>query len=329
MSQLILIFPSTYSPKNMTKRILILLQLFVLVHSFSEKSYGQMESALTQFMFNKQTINPAYAGMWGKSGFFSLVRKQWAGINQTPVTQVFSFYTPIRTERVGVGLNVTVDRFGQEKKRGLSGDYAYEVALSPQTKLRLGMKCSMMSFKNSLTSLQLYDNTYDPAFGEDLELNLLPNIGIGGILYHENYYFSLSFPVMLRYDPGNNMNNFNVEMSAQTVYLDAGYLFRFLPGNFLMFKPTVMIACNRMFPLRYDLGINGLFRERLWLGVLLRSGRAVSFLTQWLIERKIRLGLAVDMNYHELFPGWNGTYEVAVGIDLDFRNQRNARVRYF
>ena len=37
---------------------------------------GQQDPIFSQYMFNTQSVNPAYAGMWEKIGFLSLVRKQ-------------------------------------------------------------------------------------------------------------------------------------------------------------------------------------------------------------------------------------------------------------
>jgi hypothetical protein len=64
---------------------------------------GQQDPIFTQYMFNLQTINPAYAGMWEKTGFNSLFRKQWLGIEHAPLTQALSMYTPLRKANVGVG----------------------------------------------------------------------------------------------------------------------------------------------------------------------------------------------------------------------------------
>ena len=74
--------------KHMFVSVLILISL---------EGFGQMEPVLTQYMFNMQVVNPAYAGMWEKIGFSSLVRKQWTGINRSPLTEIFSFHTPLLT----------------------------------------------------------------------------------------------------------------------------------------------------------------------------------------------------------------------------------------
>lgn len=306
----------------------LLLALFTILTI--TRGYGQMDPILTQYMFNMQPINPAYAGMWEKIGFSTLVRKQWAGINRSPLTQVISFHTPTKNEKVGLGLNVVNDRFGLENKLSIFGDYAYELALTPQNRLRLGLKYGFMNYKNPLSQYKLDpNNEYDQAFAEDVDLVFLPNFGVGGFLYGERFYVGLSIPRMLKNNLKANINNFNVEAQIQTVYLTAGYVYRFIQYNFLIFKPTMMIVYNRGLPVQYDLGVNWMLREKLWLGVMSRSGNAVSFVSQLIMDNNMRIGFGMDITYNELFPYQYGTYEITLGFSTDFFGRSYIREKYF
>jgi type IX secretion system PorP/SprF family membrane protein len=304
--------------------------LALLAPLFLTNAYGQAEPILTQYMFNMQPVNPAYAGMWEKIGFSTLVRKQWAGINRSPLTQVFSFHSPTRNEKVGLGLNVTSDLYGLEKKLGIFGDYAYEIAITPQSRLRMGLKFGVLNYKNPLSQYQLYpDGEYDQAFAEDVDLKFLPNFGIGGFYYDEHYYIGLSIPKMLQNDFKANINNYNVQAQVQTVYLMAGYVFRFIQFNYLVFKPTMMLTYNRGLPLNYDLGVNFMIREKLWLGVMSRSNNAISFISQLIMDNNLRVGFAMDLTYNEIFPYQYGTYEVTLGFDVDFFGRSYIREKFF
>lgn len=302
----------------------------VLIFIFFIRSYGQAEPIHTQYMFNMQPINPAYTGMWEKIGFSTLVRKQWAGIDRSPLTQVFSFHSPTNNRNVGLGLNVANDRYGLENKLSIFGDYAYEIALTPQTRLRLGLKAGFINYKNPLTQYELYpDGEYDPAFGADVDLKFMPNFGLGAFLYEENYYVSLSIPKLLKNDYRANINNYNIETEIQTIYLAAGYVFNFITLNYMAFKPTMLVAATRGLPLQYDLAANVLLNEKFWLGLVLRSGNALSFVSQWIMDNNLRLGFAMDLTYNEIFPYQYGTYEVTLGFDIDFFGRSYIREKYF
>jgi len=54
------------------------------------------------------------------------------------------------------------------------------------------------------------------------------------------------------------------------------------------------------------------------LSLMLRSGNAISFISQWIFDNNLRLGFAMDLTYNEIFPYHYGTYEVTLGFDMDF-----------
>ena len=170
--------------------------IFFLV---SLQSVAQQEPGFTQYMYNGQVINPAYAGIWEKAGFTALIRQQWAGINRTPLTESVSIHSPVKNESIGIGLNINNETYSREKKLSIMADYAYEIQLTPMQRIRLGVKFGFTNYKNPLSEYQISpENEYDPYFSEDVDLKFIPNFGVGAFLYEENYYIvSLSKPATL------------------------------------------------------------------------------------------------------------------------------------
>src|SRR5210317_1001789 len=78
--------------------------LALVIASFT--SNAQQDPMYTQYMFNTQTINPAYAGTWEAVGFMLLGRNQWTGFDGAPETYSFSVQAPLKNERVALGLNL-------------------------------------------------------------------------------------------------------------------------------------------------------------------------------------------------------------------------------
>lgn len=309
------------------KRSLAVSVVFILC-SFS--GYGQLDPILTQYMFNMQSINPAYAGMWEKIGFSTLIRKQWAGIDRTPLTEVVSLHSPLKNEGTGIGFNLINDRYGRENRLSLFGDYAYEISLTPRRRLRFGLKFGFMNYKNPLTDYILYpDHQFDPAYAQDVDLKFLPNFGVGAFLYEEEYYLSLSIPKLIENEFSANINNYTSTAEIRTVYLAGGYVFRFITMNNLVFKPTMMVIATWGAPLHVDLSANFLLREKLWLGVMARSTNAVSFVSQLILDNNLRIGFAMDITYNEIFPYQYGTYEFTLGFDVDFYGRSYIRAKYF
>jgi len=294
------------------------------------QSAAQQDPIFTQYMFNGQIHNPAYAGMWEKIGFTALVREQWAGINRAPLTEAISFHTPLSNAAVGLGLNIINDTYGREKRLSVLADYAYEVYLTPQRRLRFGIKFGFVNYKNPLTEYELYpDGEFDRAFAEDIDLSFLPNFGIGAFLYEDNYYVGLSVPKLVENDFKDNFHNYSTKAEVRTVYLNGGYVFQFLTGNKLVFKPTAMVRASWGAPVQYDLAANFLIMEKLWVGAMNRSNNAICVTAQWMFNNNMRVGFAMDVTYNEIFPYQNGTYEFTIGYDVDFFGRSYMRAKYF
>ncbi len=314
-----------FSKKNYGRLAKIIILLLV-----SLQSMAQQDPIFTQYMFNGQIFNPAYAGMWEKIGFTALVREQWAGINRAPLTEAISFHTPLNNESVGLGFNIMNDTYGREKRLSVLADYAYEVYLTPRRRLRFGVKFGFVNYKNPLTEYELYpDGEFDRAFAEDIDLSFLPNFGIGAFLYEDNYYVGLSIPKLVENDFKDNFHNYSTKAEVRTIYLNGGYVFQFLTGNKLVFKPTAMIRASWDIPVQWDLAANFLIVEKLWVGVMNRSNNAVCVMAQWMFNNNMRVGFAMDVTYNDIFPYQNGTYEFTIGYDVDFFGRSYMRARYF
>jgi len=283
-------------------------------------------------MYNGQVVNPAYAGMWEKIGFTALVRKQWAGINRSPLTESVSFHSPLKNDAVGVGLNIMNDRFGLENRLSVLADYAYEVYLSRKMRLRMGVKFGFVNYKNPLTQYELYpDNKYDQAFDEDVDLKFLPNFGVGFFLYQENFYAGIAVPKLIENDLKENFHNYSTNAEVRTLYLNGGYVMPIDPFNYLVFKPTILVRATWGTPLQADIAANFMIREKLWLGLLWRTGAGNAFCVtgNWMFSNNIRVGFAMDVYYTDLYPYQNGTFEFTIGYDMDFFGRSYLRSRYF
>lgn len=291
---------------------------------------AQQDPVFTQYMFNGQIFNPAYAGMWEKIGFTTLVREQWAGINRAPLTEALSFHSPLNNESVGMGFNIINDTYGREKRLSVLADYAYEVNLTPQRRLRFGLKFGFVNYKNPLTEYELYpDGKYDVAFAQDVDLKFLPNFGIGFFLYEDYYYIGLAVPKLIENQFTENYNNYSTSSEIRTFYLNGGYIFHLDPMDRFIFKPTMMVRASWGTPVQWDLAANILIYEKLWLGVMNRSGNAVCVTSQWMFNKHFRVGFAMDITYNEIFPYQMGTYEFTLGYDIDFFGRSYIRAKYF
>jgi len=292
-------------------------------------SKGQQDPMYTQYIFNLQTINPAYAGSWQDIGVTALSRDQWLGIQGHPTTQTFSFQTPLRSEHVGIGLNIVNDNVGLEKTLSVNFDYSYQILLSDITTLRFGIKGGFMNYSNNLTGYTQYpDNQSDPLYQVNIKNKFMPNFGFGLYLSSPKYYLSLSLPEIVQgsYQQGQ-ASSANTSTQVRHLFFAGGMVFE-LSDN-IKFKPTFMTQAVSGTPFLYDLSANFLIAEKFWIGGMYRSGDAVSVIAQWIINRKLRFGYAYDFTTTDLQKFSNGVHEVMISYEFSWAKRKYVSPRYF
>ena len=301
--------------------------LAIVVAAFT--SNAQQDPMYTQYMFNTQTINPAYAGTWESVGFMALARNQWAGWNGAPETFTFSLQAPLKNERVALGLNVVGDKVGQVKRFDISADYSYLVPLSERINLRLGLKGGFVNYTNNLQDYDIIDPN-DPNFVGRIN-SFKPNFGVGAFLYSKRAYLGLSVPRVINVKLDTDMQSNAIQAEIRHYFLIAGAVFDL--GENVKFKPTMLTKASFTSetgtPVQFDFTGNFLIKEKLWLGGMFRTGSSYGFIAQWIFENKLRVGYAIDFASNNIKHHNNGTHEVMVSYELKFRKEQVVSPRYF
>ncbi|HNW50775.1 MAG TPA: type IX secretion system membrane protein PorP/SprF [Prolixibacteraceae bacterium] len=303
--------------------------LVILILLFASKFVlGQQDPMYTQYMFNTQTFNPAYAGTWNSIGFMALSRMQWVGIDGAPSTQTFSFQMPLQNRNVGIGLNVINDKIGIEKRFSMFADYSYKINFGGKTNLRMGIKGGFSNYSNNLTDYVLYpDGKDDPSFRGDIKHRFLPNVGVGFLLENPDYYVGLSMPKVVNSKYENSSDDFVVSGEIQSFFLDAGYVVNMADG--IRFKPTMLLKATFGAPLQLDLSANVLLKDKFWLGAMYRTGDSFGFVAQWIIDHNLRLGYAIDFSTSNLRKYHYSSHEVMVSYELQIIKKQITSPRFF
>jgi type IX secretion system PorP/SprF family membrane protein len=290
-----------------------LLLLFV-----AKPSLGQQDPMYTQYNFNTQVINPAYAGTWESLGFTALGRYQWLGIDGGPRTYTFSAQSPTRRENVAWGIDVVSDKLGLEQHLSLMGDYSYRLRVSEQSYLLLGFKAGVTHYSNPLTNYSQDPEEPQETF-ENIDSKLVPNFGVGAFLYSKDYYLGLSAPKIMETNFEKANANYSNYSEVRHFYLQGGYVFSLSP--YLKFKPTFLARATIGAPIVVDLTGNFLLGDKFWLGAMYRTGDSFGFLAQWVIDKKLRLGYSVDFTASRLRAYTVGSHELMVSYEIGSRRK--------
>jgi len=285
---------------------------------------AQQLPQFTQYMFNTVSINPAYAGSRETLSIVGLHRTQWAGLEGGPTTQTLSIHSPLRNEKVGIGLSFINDELGYQNFSYLYGDFSYTIQTGANTKLAFGLKAGFTSY--SLDPEFQASEALDPLIS-GYEDRWEPNIGAGVYWHSERWYVGLSSPRILSTKYAEEGSYKAVE--RQSYYLTGGYVFD-LSEN-IKFKPAALLKATNGAPLSFDVTANFLFSEVFWIGAAYRvneSAGALGGLADFQISKQLRIGYAYEYPISDLRPYTSGTHEVLLMFEL-FNVKRVKSPRYF
>ncbi|SFN77739.1 PorP/SprF family type IX secretion system membrane protein [Salegentibacter flavus] len=303
----------------MKKVYLIILVLFV-----AAPATAQQLPQFTQYMYNTISINPAYAGSRDGFSITALNRNQWAGINGAPNTQTLSIHSPLRNDKVGLGLSVINDKTGYENYTYLYSDFSYRLDLSADVSLNLGLKGGF-SYYNLDEDLFTEPAVMNDPFFQDRFNKWTPNFGLGFYLSAQDWYIGASAPKVIN----NNNHEYNNFLSMEQVhyYFTGGYVFD-LSDN-VKLRPTGLVKLTSGAPLSVDISSTFIFNEKFYLGGTYRIDDALGAFLDVEIFDGFRAGYAYEYSISDIRPYTSGSHEILLIYEFRFKNTRYKSPRFF
>lgn len=295
-------------------------------------STAQQDPQYTQYMYNTQVVNPAYAGSREVLSFGLLGRTQWVSLEGSPETGTFTVNSPIGVyDNMGLGLSIVHDRIGPAMESNVVVDYSYSILLSNASKLSFGLKAGLDMLDVDYSRLNIHDET-DAYFQANVDNELKPQIGAGLYLNSDKFYVGLSVPNFLNsrhYDESSlvNVDKNHIAIERLHYFFITGYVFD-LNEN-LKFKPATMVKYVSGSPLQWDFSANFLINERFTVGASYRWSASLSALAGFQISKSIYAGVAYDYQSTDIEQYSDGSYEVFLRFDIFNKRDRVITPRFF
>ncbi|WP_425270559.1 PorP/SprF family type IX secretion system membrane protein [Myroides odoratimimus] len=287
--------------------------------------YAQQDPQYTQYMYNTNMINPAYAGSRGTLNVFGMYRTQWVGLDGAPKTANVSVSTPLGESGLGLGVNFTNDRIGAMDENNISIDLAYAIDLNENYKLAFGLKGTANLLSVDYTKLNIHNPT-DPVSQENINNKFNPNIGVGLYMYSDKAYVGLSVPNFLTTDRYDD-NDITTMRQKMHFYLMGGYVFDL--SQDILFKPAALVKAVSGAPLQVDVTANFLFYDKFTLGGAYRWDASVSALAGFQVNENLFVGYSYDFDTTTLRHYNSGSHEIFLRFELFNRRSTINAPRFF
>jgi type IX secretion system PorP/SprF family membrane protein len=276
-------------------------------------------------MYNTMSINPGYTGSLGTLDAVVTYRDQWVGIDGAPTTQNLGIHSPLRNEKIGVGLNIQNDEIGPAKEFYADANFSYSLQLSPTLKMGLGLKAGAKIF-NLDFSRGTFQNSGNDPLNRNIENKLTTTVGAGAYMYSDNWYLGLSVPDFITNKYYDDIEQSVAEEQIQ-YFLIGGYVFDLSPT--LKFKPAFLAKYLDGFPLVVDVSANFLIMDQFSLGASYRYDDSFSGLAGVNFLQNFFVGYSYDYTLTDLNKYNSGTHEIVLRYTLFEKTKRINSPRYF
>ncbi len=322
---------------NKLKLILLSLFLFAFLKATCQAIPDSTGISLgypvySQYLQNGLVINPAYTGSRGALSTFLSYRIQWMGIKDSPVLQSVSLHTPMKNDRVALGLMAQFMQFGFTKATSLYASYAYSIRVA-NGKLSFGLKAgadmSNTVYPDNSTD-RFLTTSNDPVFVNDKPY-ILPNVGAGMYYYSDRLFAGVSVPSFLSYrKTGTGSVQAYHSFNEYDILFSAGGLVIF--SDFLKFKPSFLIDYSLENPkklTRLDINGNFILADLIWIGGAWRTSEEVAVgILQVQLNPQLMFGFSYDYPVGMMNSYSKGSSEFVLRYEFGYKVSA-ANPRYF
>lgn len=269
-------------------------------------------------------FNPAFTGTDG--AFISVnSRSQWTGVADAPRTNYLIFNLP-KKERVSLGFSAQNDRVFIENKTQLVIDYNYELKLSQERFLYLGLKGG--GFYNSINTnkLQRLYTGYNPVLAS-VESYFTPILGVGVQLQNPNYFLGIAIPSL--FSTKRFVDNGGFVTKAQDepfLYFSGGATFK-LNDSFLL-KPVAVYRSIQDSPNLFTTTVAFEYQNQFAAGVGFSNNQNLAFFFSTKSIKGIELCYGYEiMNRGDQIAVQGGTHEFMLRFKFTEKEEKEESLR--
>ena len=301
--------------------------LFILLIALPCLLSAQQDPQFNQYFFNPLGINPAYAGSRGMLSAVAIHRSQWVGFDGAPNTQSFAIHAPTKDKKMGYGFQAVNDNIGPKNTVSISGIYAYSVRLA-RGRLAFGLRASLYNYQFNWDEIEYKEQNGVVNSGK--ESYLTPSFDFGMYYHDKKNYIGFEITHLNQGKLGIQADNVNLIAASRQelqAIVTAGRAFKF--NRYVVFKPSVLIKTANNRPAFIDLNASVLLKNKLWLGMSYRRGYGAVLVTEYNIDKSLRIGYSYDISLTTLSRQNGGSHEIFIGYDLKLFRSGIVSPRYF
>lgn len=303
------------------KKLLIL----AVVLGFTISAKAQQIPLYSNYFFTPFIYNPALSGSDGVTSLTLLHRRQWSDVQGAPETSALALNGSLNEEKVGWSIYAFNDVTDIVRRMGVYGNYAYNVRLSDNATISLGLGFGYLRNDIDVASVRV-ENGAEPILAISNSDRGAFDLNTGVNLKIADFSLGFAVPQLLAGNLDYNTDFTNpVSYSLIRHYVaNARYDFKFA-GDKMILSPNLMVRAAQNVPFQIDLGVLFNLKEYGYIGAMYRSDYAVTTNIGLNLTDELTLGYAYDFSLNEFGPSLGTSHEFMLTYRFG-SNKRNERL---
>lgn len=295
-----------------SKYLLHIFPLIVFILA-GKGSYAQNDFHFSHYMYNFHTYNPANAGSSSNIIANLVARKQWVGMDGSPLTTFVNAHAYVPSIHGGAGLTIYNDRLGFENHFNARLSYAYHLRLSEKATLAMGTGVGVV-----LKSLQgarlIYEESGDQNAITGTESQVKPDVSFGLELNTRQYTVGFSTT-----HTDQNIRNSTIYKVPRHYYLYGKYNIKL--NEEMTLTPSFLVK-STYYITQPELSATASYKNKMWGGLTFRYNEALAALVGFNIDKNWKVGYSYDFNVGKVMRHSNGSHEIMISSILGSFNKK-------
>lgn len=297
------------------KFAIIVFIIFGTIHTF-----GQSVEVSSYYLYDKYVINPASAGEFTFQPVVLSLRKQWAGINDSPLSQTIFTHRKF-SNNVNVGIKFFNDSYGVLDKTGGEISYAYNLIVNEKNNSYFSFGLSAIIYQKGLNYSKIeVERPEDVLINNENKSTISPDFGIGIVYHVKNFEGGISLPrsYLFKSDiTGEGIMDFREDREFMFHgSLDYDY------NKNINLRPTGLVRVQSNGLTQLDLSIMCKYNDRFHAAITYRT--TDSFAIMGGVDTKfITVFYAFNMGFNQLSANSFGSHELM--LSYKFQQKGNSR----
>ena len=278
----------------MNKRILIISIFFFSVIKVTAQSDISMET----HWYNRASYNPASIVRPDFIYFFTNARKQWTGLNGSPV--VFNFQVSGYNDnlRSAFGFSLINDKIGLTKVTNPSIQYAHMIGISKEMYLSMGLSAGVFVRTLNASGFEA-ETVLDPLLTYADQVTARPDANLGFELQSKYFFAGISTTHLFSMKAREDKFLYTNHRYGYAYYRTTNpQLFNLLIGAHVSNRYNLTVfEVHSMIRFKYPTGLLKGPRELFDIGVTWRSTKQLTLLLGINVSADFRVGYAYDFDF--------------------------------